>query len=53
MPADFVAVEGFFDSAAERYLLRVAAADLPTAVSAEIADGIADWWTRRWRRRLA
>ena len=50
---DFVAVEGFFDTAVERYLLRVAAADLPTTVSARIADGIGAWWTRRWRRRVA
>jgi hypothetical protein len=50
---DFVAIEGFFDTAGERYLLRVAAADLPKAVSARVADGIATWWTRRWRRRVA
>jgi len=50
---DFVAVEGFFDTAVERYLLRVAAADLPTTVSARIADGIGAWWTRRLRCRVA
>jgi hypothetical protein len=50
---DFVALEGFFDRGLERYLLRVAATDLPAAVAAEIADSIAAWWRRRWRRRVA
>ena len=48
---DFVAIEGYFDTAVERYLLRIAAADLPKAISARISEGIAAWWTRRWRRR--
>jgi nitroreductase len=50
---DFVAIEGFFDTGVERHLLRVAAADLPKAVSTRITDGITAWWTRRWRRRVA
>jgi hypothetical protein len=50
---DFVAVDGFFDTAAQRHLLRVAAADVPTAISARIADGIARWWSMRWRSRVA
>lgn len=50
---DFVTVEGFFDTAVERHLLRVGAADLPQAVSSRIADGIANWWTRRWQPQVA
>jgi hypothetical protein len=50
---DFVALDSFFDTAVERHLVRVAAADLPAMVSARIADDIATWWTRRWRRRVA
>ena len=50
---DFVALDGFFDTAVERHLLRVAAADLPATVSARIADGIGAWWTRRRQRRVA
>src|SRR5439155_11062423 len=45
---DFVAIEGFFDTAVEGYLLRIAAADLPQAVSTRITDGITAWWKRRW-----
>jgi hypothetical protein len=50
---DFVAIEGFFDTALQRQLLRVAAADLPEAVSTRVTNGITAWWTRRWRRRVA
>jgi hypothetical protein len=50
---DFVAIDGYFDTDTERHLVRVAAADLPEAVSARISDGITGWWMRRWRRRVA
>jgi hypothetical protein len=50
---DFVTVEGFFDTAVERHLLRVGAADLPKAVSARIVDEVGDWWTRRLQPQVA
>jgi hypothetical protein len=50
---DFVALEAFFDALTERWVLRVAAADLPTALFAEIAERVASWWNGRWRSRAA
>ena len=50
---DFVAVEGFFDTGINQHLLRVAMADLPPPICARVADGIANWWARRWHIRAA
>jgi hypothetical protein len=50
---DFVAVEGFFDTGINQHLLRVAMADLPSPLCAQVADEISDWWARRWRVRAA
>ena len=50
---DFVATEAFFDTKTDRYVLRVASADLPPALFAQVADGVGSWWTQRWRSRAA
>jgi hypothetical protein len=50
---DFVAADSFFDTGANRHLLRVAMADLPSLICARITDRISDWWARRWRTRAA
>ncbi len=50
---DFTAVEAYFDTHICSHVLRVAAADLPSATCARVADAIATWWMRRWRLRAA
>jgi hypothetical protein len=47
---DFGATEWFHDSITDRYLVRVAIPDMPTALWDEIALAIAQWWSRRERR---
>lgn len=48
---DFTAVEAYFDTHIGSHVLRIAAADLPSAACARMADAIAAWWARRWRLR--
>lgn len=50
---DFTAVEAYFDTYIGGHVLRIAAADLPSATCAHVADAIATWWMRRWRLRAA
>jgi hypothetical protein len=50
---DFVATEAFFDTLLNRYVLRIAPADLPTALFARVAGEIASWWRSRSRARAA
>lgn len=47
---DFGATEWFHDSITDRYLVRIAVPDLPTALWDEVAEAIAQWWSRRERR---
>jgi hypothetical protein len=47
---DFAATEWFHDTAADRYLVRVAVPDLPTLLWDDVAKSIADWWCARDRR---
>jgi hypothetical protein len=47
---DFGATEWFHDSITDRYLVRIAVPDLPTALWNEVAEAIAQWWSRRERR---
>jgi hypothetical protein len=47
---DFGATEWFHDSISDRYLVRIAVPDLPTALWDEVAQAIAQWWSRRQRR---
>jgi len=47
---DFGATEWFHDSITDRYLVRIAVPDLPTALWDEVAKAIARWWSGRERR---
>jgi hypothetical protein len=42
---DFGATEWFHDTISNRYLVRVAVPDLPTALWDEVANAIAAWWS--------
>jgi hypothetical protein len=44
---DFGATEWFHDTTSDRYLVRVAVADLPTLLWDEVAKAIAGWWSAR------
>ena len=44
---DFVAIEWFADTSSQRNVIRVAASDIPSSVSDEIARRIAYFWGRR------
>jgi hypothetical protein len=50
---DFVAIAAFFDTKTDRHVLRVAAADLPSWLFAQIVDQVGAWWTHRWRTQAA
>jgi hypothetical protein len=50
---DFVATAAFFDTKTDRHVLRVAAADLPSRLFAEIIDQVGAWWFHRWRTQAA
>jgi len=50
---DFLAIDGFFDTGADRNVLRLAFADFPTELCARLADGITSLWADRWRVRAA
>jgi hypothetical protein len=50
---DFVATEAFFDTQLDHHVLRIAPADLPTELFAEVADGIACWWLSHFHARAA
>jgi hypothetical protein len=47
---DFAATEWFYDSITDRYLVRIAVPDMPTALWDEVARAIAQWWSGRERR---
>ncbi len=44
---DFAATEWFHSAATDRYSVRVAVPDLPTALWDDLADAIANWWSAR------
>jgi hypothetical protein len=46
---DFGATEWFHDSITDRYLVRIAVPDMPTALWDEVAEAIAQWWSLRER----
>ncbi|CCD99265.1 hypothetical protein [Bradyrhizobium sp. STM 3809] len=50
---DFAATEWFHDAGTDRYSVRVAVPDLPTAVWDELTDAIADWWSAHHARSAA
>lgn len=50
---DFAAVESFFDTQIDRYVVRIAPGDLPSAVCARVAEGIASWCAHQWCWRAA
>jgi hypothetical protein len=47
---DFGATEWFHDSITDRYLVRIAVPDLPTALWDEVAQAVAQWWSGHERR---
>jgi hypothetical protein len=47
---DFAATEWFHHSTTDRYSVRVAVPDLPTAIWDELAGGIAQWWSAHQQR---
>ncbi|WP_257167467.1 hypothetical protein [Bradyrhizobium sp. SRS-191] len=50
---DFAATEWFHDATTDRYSVRVAVPDLPTAMWDELADAIAGWWCAHQGRSAA
>lgn len=50
---DFVAIDGFFDTGADRKVLRLAFADFPFELCASLAEGITSLSANRWRARAA
>jgi hypothetical protein len=48
---DFAATEWFHDTLSDRYSIRIAVPDLPTALWDDVAEAIAAWWSSRWSRR--
>ena len=45
---DFGAAEWFHHSISNRYAVRVAVADLPTAMWDQVSKAVAEWWPRRF-----
>ncbi|BAM86818.1 conserved hypothetical protein [Bradyrhizobium oligotrophicum S58] len=50
---DFAATEWFHDATTDRYSVRVAVPDLPTAIWDELTDAIAGWWSAHQGRSAA
>ncbi len=50
---DFAATEWFHDATTDRYSVRVAVPDLPTAIWDELTDAIAAWWFAHQGRSAA
>jgi hypothetical protein len=50
---DFVAIDGFFDTGADRNVLRLAFADFPLELCARLTEGITSLWADHWRIRAA
>jgi len=50
---DFAATEWFHDATTDRYSVRVAVPDLPTAIWDELTDAIARWWSAHQGRSAA
>jgi hypothetical protein len=46
---DFVATEWFHDSTTDRYSVRIAVSDLPTAIWDDLVEAIAKWWSTNQR----
>jgi len=42
---DFGATEWFHDRSRDRYAIRIAVPDLPTALWDEVAEAVARWWS--------
>jgi hypothetical protein len=49
---DFAAAEWFYHSIGDRYAVRIAVADLPTALWDQVAQAVAEWWSRYERRSI-
>jgi len=47
---DFASAEWARDAVSDQYVVRIAFADLPTAMSDEICSAIASWWKMQERR---
>jgi hypothetical protein len=50
---DFAAAEWFFHNIGNRYAVRIAVADLPTAIWDQVAHAVAEWWSRHEKRSVA
>ncbi|MCK1515906.1 hypothetical protein IVB22_25770 [Bradyrhizobium sp. 190] len=48
---DFAATEWFHNSTTDRYSVRIAVSDLPTAIWDDLTEAIARWWSTHQRRR--
>jgi hypothetical protein len=42
---DFAATEWFHDATCDRYAVRIAVPDLPTALWDEVAHAVSSWWS--------
>jgi hypothetical protein len=47
---DFVATEWFRNPTTDRYSVRVAVSDIPTAIWDDLTEAIAKWWSAHQRR---
>ena len=47
---DFAATEWFRNPATDRYSVRIAVPDLPTAIWNDLVEAIARWWSAHQRR---
>ena len=50
---DFVATEWFRNPTTDRYSVRIAVPDLPTAIWDDLVEAIAWWWSAHQRRGAA
>jgi hypothetical protein len=48
---DFGAAEWFYHNIGNRYAVRIAVADLPTALWDRVAQAVAEWWSRYEKRK--
>ena len=50
---DFAATEWFHNPTTDRYSVRIAVSDLPTAIWDDLVEAIARWWSAHQRRGAA